>query len=230
MDKTNLKSHLGIAIILGSIWGFAEVALGLGLRSCAALVSGSLMTGVALFFICTSWVTTRHFFIPIIVVVIACLFKLFDALLLNLPVKNGAIANPIFAFVMEGLGFLLLVAIFRSHRWQKTITRVLLGGGAALIAVVLFPLVKFATGIPACIYPGTTIPLSIFFAPVAIVFSAVTVPLGFLVSNKIRPLVEGYEPVITRKVIQYMITPATLIVCLAMVIVIRLIVSASVPA
>jgi len=112
MNKTNLKSHLGIGIMLGSIWGFAEVALGLGLRSCAALVSGSLMTGVALFFICASWVSTRRFYVPVLIVIIACLFKLFDALLLNLPVIHGAVANPMFAFLMEGFAFLILVAVF----------------------------------------------------------------------------------------------------------------------
>lgn len=227
MDKTNLKSHLGIAIILGSVWGFAEVALGLGLRSCAALVSGSLMTGVALFFICAGWVSTRRFFVPILVIVIACLFKLFDALLLSLPVKHGAIANPIFAFLMEGLGFLLLVAIFSHNKWEKQFTRALLGGGAALIAVGLFPLVRFATGIPACVYAGTTIPLSVFFAPVAIVFSAITVPLGFLAGEKIRSAAEGYELVIKRKALRYLITPATLVLCLALVVLIRLTLSAS---
>jgi len=226
----NLKSHLGIAIILGSLWGFAEVILGLGLHSCAALVSGSLMTGVALFFICSSWVATRRFFVPILVVIIACFFKLFDALLLYLPVKHGAIANPIFAFVMEGLGFLLLVAIFGYHRLQKRIARVFLGGGAALIAVGLFPLVKFFTGIPACVYPGTMIPLSILFSPVAFVFSAITVPLGFLAGERIRSTAEDYELTIKSKLLRHIVTPVTLVICLALVVLIRLTLSGSISA
>ena len=228
MDTTNLKSHLGIAVILGSLWGFAEVALGLGIRSCAALVSGSLMTGVALFFICTGWVSTRRFYVPLLIVLIACLFKLFDALLLNLPVKHGAIGNPIFAFLMEGFGFLLLIAIFSNNRWQKKIGRILLGGGAALIAVGLFPLVKYATGIPACVYTGTMIPLSIFFAPVAIAFSAITVPLGFRAGERIRPLAENFELSLKSRLFRYTVTPATLVLCLVLVVLIRLIVSTNI--
>jgi hypothetical protein len=230
MNTTNLKSHLGIAVILGSIWGFAEVALGFGLRSCAALVSGSLMTGVALFFICTGWVSSRRFYVPVLIVIIACFFKLFDALLLNLPVKHGAIGNPIFAFLMEGLGFLLLVAIFSYNRWKKKIARILLGGGAALIAVGLFPLVKFATGIPACVYPGTMVPLSILFAPVAIVFSAITVPLGFRAGKRISTLAENYDLALRSKLFRYMVTPATLVLCLALVVLIRLITTTNISA
>ncbi|MBA7564621.1 hypothetical protein ES708_06284 [subsurface metagenome] len=223
MEKTILKSHLGIAIILGSVWGFAEAALGMGLRSCAALVSGSLMTGVALFFISAGWVATRRFFVPILIVLIACFFKLFDALLLSLPVKHGAIANPIFALLMEGLAFLILVAFFNKNRWQKKSARALLGGGTALIAISLFPLVKFATGIPACIFPGTLVPLSIFFSPVAVVLSAFTVPLGFLAGEKIRSTAVNFEMVIKRKTLRDMLSPATLVLCMVLLAVIRLI-------
>jgi len=39
----------------------AEAALGMmGLRSCASLFSGSIMTGVALFFIASSWYLTKN--------------------------------------------------------------------------------------------------------------------------------------------------------------------------
>ncbi len=231
MDKTNLKSNLAIAIMLGSIWGLSEVALGLGLRTCAMLVSGSLMTGVALFFISAGWVSARQrFYVPALIVIIACLFKLFDALLLHLPVRHGAISNPMFAFLMEGVGFLLLVAIFSHTRWQKLYNRALLGGGAALIAVCLFPLVKFATGIPACVYPGSMIPLAIFFAPVAVIFSAITVPLGFLAGEKISSTAASDDSMMKSKLLRHFITPATMVLCLALVVLIRLIVSSNLPA
>ena len=223
MEKTILKSHLGIAIILGSIWGFAEAALGLGLHSCAAIISGSVMTGVALFFISVGWVATRRFFVPILVILIACFFKLFDAVLLSLPIKHGAIANPIFAILMEGLAFLILVALFNKIRWQKKSGRALLGGGSALIAVSLFPLVKFASGIPACVFMGTLAPLSIFFAPIAVILSAVTVPLGFITGEKIRSTAANFEMFIERKALRDLITPVTMVLCLVLVALIRLI-------
>lgn len=223
MDKSNFKSDLGIALMLGSIWGFAEAALGFGLHRCAAMVSGSLMTGVALFFIAAGWAATRRFYVPVIIVLIACLFKLFDASLLNLPVIHGAVANPIFAFLTEGLAIIVLIAIFTDQRLTKKYSRVLLGAGSALVAVCLFPLVKYATGIPACVYAGTSIPLSIFFAPVAIAFSAITVPLAFPAGEKIRLAAASYETVVKQKVLRYLVTPATVVLCLVLIVIFRLI-------
>jgi hypothetical protein len=223
MDDINFKSDLGIALILGSIWGFAEAALGFGLHRCAAMVSGSIMTGVALFFITSGWVTTKRFYVPMMIVLVACLFKLFDSLLLNLPVKSGAVANPMFAFLTEGLAMIGLIAIFTDKRLTKKYSRFILGAGSALFAVCLFPLVKFATGIPACVYTGTSIPLSVFFAPVAMVVSAITVPLAFPAGEKIKAIATSYESAAKYKVWRYMVTPMTVVLCLALIVIFRII-------
>jgi hypothetical protein len=225
MEKSNFRSHLAIAVILGSVWGLSEVMLGAGIKACANTISGSVMTGVALFFIGAAWVATKNFHIPVLVVLIACLFKLFDAVLLSLPVLHGAIGNPIFAFLLEGFAILLIVAIFRNQRWQKRSSRALLGAGSALIAVAMFPLVKYATGIPACVYPGTAVPLSIFFAPIAIIFSAFTVPAGFVAGERIRKISVLEIP---RSVFRWtgsIASPLTLVICLALVALFRILVS-----
>ena len=227
MEKSTLKFQLGLAVILGSVWGLAEVALGMGLRACASSVSGSLMTGVALFFIAIGWVATRRMFVPLLIVLIASFFKLFDALILSLPIIHGAIGNPIFAFWMEGLAFILLIAVFSRRGFAKRSSRMLLGGGSALIAVSLFPLVKFATTVPACVYPGTAVPLSIMFAPVAILFSMLTVPLGFYVVERLLADSEGTGPVIQNRAIRYLVSPATMIICLVLVFLFRLVVPMS---
>jgi hypothetical protein len=217
MEKSIFRSHLAIALTLGSVWGTSEVILGAGIQACAHTVSGSLMTGIALFFIAAAWAATKNYHIPVLVVLIACLFKLFDAVLLSLPVLHGAIGNPIFAFLLEGFAILLLVAVFRKQRWQKRSSRAFLGAGAALIAVAMFPLVRYATGIPACVYPGTAVPLSIFFAPVAILFSAFTVPVGFVAGERIRKVSEmgarGYGLKLTGNIV----SPLTLVICIALV-------------
>jgi len=214
MKNSITRSHLLIALILGSVWGFAEVLMGAGLRTCAHLVSGSLMTGVALFFLATTWVATRNLVALVLIVMLASLFKLFDAVLLSFPVMHGAIGNPIFAFLLEGLAFIALIAVFRNVKWKKTSSRALLGGGSALIAVALFPLVIHATGIPACVYPNSMVPLSIFFAPVAILFSAFTVPLGFLVGEKIETFISNIDLHIKSRVLRYMASPMTLLLFL----------------
>jgi hypothetical protein len=224
MEKNVIKSNLGLAMILGSVWGLCEVALGAGLHACAVLISGSVMTAVALFFLAAGWAAGRRWYVPVLIILIASFFKLFDALLLSLPVIHGAIANPVFAFITEGVAFLILISIFRYDTLQKRSARALLGGGAALIAVCMFPLVKFATTIPACVYPGTAVPQSIMFAPVAIILSALTVPLGFYAGEKIRSQ-EGFPVVLFRnKIPGSLVSPAILIVCLALVVLFRLII------
>src|SRR4030065_519775 len=59
------------------------------------------------------------------------------------------------------------------------------GAGGVLLVLNLFPLVRFATGIPACVYPGTGYPLSLYYAPIAVGLSFLTVPLGFWIGEQI---------------------------------------------
>ncbi len=228
MEKSIFRSHLAIALMLGSVWGLSEVVMGVGLHACARTVSGSVMTGIALFFIASAWVATKNYHIPVLVVLIACLFKLFDAVLLSLPILHGAIGNPIFAFLLEGFAILVLISVFRKQRWQKRSSRALLGGGAALIAVSMFPLVKFATGIPACIFPGTTVPLSIFFAPLAIAFSAFMVPVGFIAGAKIKTIASKEDFGLRSRLTGSVISPLTLVICLALVTFFRWMVSSGI--
>jgi len=220
MDKNIPKSYLGIVVMLGAVWGFSEAALGMWLRSCASFYSGAIMTGVALFFIASSWVLTRRIIGVALLIVIACLFKMFDALLLSLPILHGAIGNPIFAFMMEGAAFLVLISIFSEKLKQKTGGQALMGGMSALLAVNLFPLVKYATGVPACVYPGTGYPLSLYYAPLAIFLSFVTVPLGILVGTKILAWETRFE--LANRKLRYLASPATLILCLIIITIIRL--------
>jgi len=220
MDKNIPKSYLGIVVMLGAVWGFSEAAMGMWLRSCASFYSGAIMTGVALFFMASSWILTRRILGVALLIVIACLFKMFDALLLSLPIQHGAIGNPIFAFLMEGVAFLVLLAIFNEKLKRKTGGQALMGGMSALLAVNLFPLVKYATGIPACVYPGTGYPLSLYYAPLAVFLSFVTVPLGILVGEKILAAETKFE--LAHRKLQYLASPAMLILCLAIITIIRL--------
>jgi hypothetical protein len=213
--KTGIKkSQLGVILILGSLWGFSEAALGMGLRGCASFVSGSIMTGVALFFMAACWASTKRLLSIALLVVIASLFKLFDAFFLGLPVLHGAVANPIFAFIMEGIAIVLLLSVLSQKLKDKVHGQAVLGGMAALVAVNLFPLVKFATGIPACVVPGTGYPLSLYYAPLAVCLSFVTVPAGLWVGERMETL--GAK-------IRFVVSPAAAALCLVLIAAIRLI-------
>ena len=80
MEKKPLRSYLGIIVMLGAVWGLSEAALGMYLKRCASSVSGSMMTGVALLFIAASWILSRRILGVVLLVVIASLFKIIDAL------------------------------------------------------------------------------------------------------------------------------------------------------
>jgi len=223
MPKPFPKHLIVPFIALGSVWGLSETALGLGIQKCASYVSGSLMTGVALFFIAAAWASYRHFLGIVLVVLVASLFKLFDALLLSLPVLHGAVANPIFAFFLEGLALFILVMVFKKGFLEKKKGQAALGGTSALLAVGLFPLVKFATGIPACVYPGTGIPLSVYYGPLAVVLSILTVPLGFLAAEKIQSAAEASSREPGRKAISRILYPAAVALCLLLAALVRVV-------
>jgi hypothetical protein len=177
MSQIPQRTNWGPVMVLGSLWGLSEAALGMYLRQCASTVSGSVMTGAALFFLAAAWALSPRAKTVALMVGLAAGFKLFDALLLGLPVLHGAVGNPIFAVVMEGAAFALVVGVVSRSVTAKTAGQGVAGGLAALVAVNLFPLVKFATGVAPCV-AGTAYPLSLYYAPIAVALSALTVPLG----------------------------------------------------
>ena len=186
MTKSNLKSQLPIILALGSVWGLLEAGIGMALRgSCAYMTTGSIMTGITFFFFAASFAYSRNLWSIGLVFLTASIFKLLDAVLLHLPIMHGAIANPIFGFVTEGIAFLFILAILNESLKTKRYDQAIFGGVSALVAVNLFPLVKFATGISACVYPGTQYPTALYFAPIAIGLSLVTCPLGFAAGENI---------------------------------------------
>ena len=177
----NRKFDWNSALALGSLWGLSEAAAGMFLRgTCARLITGSLMTGVAIFFMASALSLTKRTMSLFVLLFLATGFKLLDALFLHLPILHGAIGNPIFAFYTEVFALVILWSIFDARLREKASGHALLGGLTALVAVNLFPLVKFVTGIPACVYPGTKYPLSLYFAPLAIGISALSFPLGMI--------------------------------------------------
>ena len=214
MSQTPRKTPWGPILVLGGLWGLSEAALGMYLRQCASTVSGSVMTGAALFFLAAAWTISPRFTTAAAMVAVAASFKLFDALLLGLPILHGAIGNPIFAIVMEGAAFALIVSVVSKALAGKAVGRGIIGGLGALVAVNLFPLVKFATGVAPCA-AGTSYPLSLYYAPIAVALAALTVPLGALAGEALR----AFEPVAWRL---RWLSPAALALSLGALVALRL--------
>lgn len=214
MSQTPQKANWAPILALGSLWGLSEAALGMYLRQCASTVSGSLMTGAALFFLAAAWAISPRVKTIAAMVGMAVGFKLFDALLLGLPVLHGAIGNPIFAIVMEGAAFVLILSVVSKSIVGKAAGQGLSGGLAALVAVNVFPLVKLATGVAPCV-TGTSYPLSLYYAPIAVALSALTVPLGLFAGSALTALE-------TRPVRLRWLSPATVALSLGALALLRL--------
>ena len=182
----SLKGKLGMVIAIGSVWGFAEAGLGMYLRGvCARFITGSVMTGIAIFFLSLAYGLTRKTWTAFVLLGLVSMLKLLDACLLHLPILHGAIANPMYAFITEALAFVFVVSIISKQLSEKFHGRAIMGAFTALVAVNLFPLVKLFTGIPACVKPGTTYPLALYYLPVSIGISLFTCPLGILLGEKL---------------------------------------------
>lgn len=222
MPKKITSPQFAGLVILGAVWGFSEAALGLGLKRCAAFASGSIMTAVALLFIAAGWVLVRRVSGVVLMVVLVTLIKLFDAQLLSLPLIHGAVANPIFAFWTEALAFLVIIVLLKESLLAKRYGQAALGGTAALLAANLFPLVRFASGIPACVYPGTGYPLSLYYLPFAVGLSLITVPAGFWLGERLTVTEAQHEAFVRGKAFRYLVSPGVLIICLLLIAAIRL--------
>jgi hypothetical protein len=222
MTTSAFKSNLGIIVAVGSVWGLTEFAAGMGLQKCAALFTGAILTGVAFFWVSFIWSLTRKLFPVLVIVLMAILFKLLDAALLPVAWNHGSILNPAYAFVTILIGFSLLILLFNKQFSRKLVNRILVGAGAAIIATAMFPLVRFATGSAACFYASTNIPLAIYTAPVAILISMITVPLGFRVaawySGKARE-----ENRMQTAPLSWVWSPAVLLGCILIITLVRVI-------
>ena len=162
--------------------------------------------------------------LPILVIVgIDILFKFLDALLLPVAWNHGSILNPVFALFTILLGFSLLISLFKSRFNSKLLNRILVGAGAAIITTALFPLVKFASGTPACLYAATSIPLAIYTAPLAILISMFTVPLGYKAAGWYTGVAQDRQTAHPVSLLARFWSPAIIICCLLIITLIRII-------
>jgi len=223
MAKETKQFSLSLLIAVAALWGLVEASLGMYLRgSCAPTITGSLMTGVALLFCSVGLAYSQRLWAPFIMLLVVTIFKSFDAFLLHLPFKHGAVANPIFAFITEVVALIFIFWILNKELRNKTSGKALMGGLSALVAVNLFPLVKYFSGIPACVYAGTQYPLALYFAPIAIGISIITVPIGFYAGEKLRALIAEKKVTSFKPRLVWISAQILIVICFITIIFLRL--------
>lgn len=223
MKRTKIFPGFGIILAIGSVWGLVEFGAGLGLQKCAALMTGAILTGLSFFWLSLIWSISKRLLPVLLIVAIAMAFKWLDALLLQVAWNHGSVMNPMFAFFTAMTGFIILIILFKKGFSKNLRNRILIGGGAALIATALFPLVKFATGSPACTYAATNIPLAVYTAPIAILIAMITVPLGHRTAMWISREELPAKPAWPSTLISGLWSPALFLACVIIIIAVRMI-------
>jgi len=189
VDKNKLDLHF--FIIMGVLWGLAEVSLPIIIKSvCNYKISGSVMTGIAIFFIASTYYFSNRKKIGLgILLGIALFFKLLNVFIFNNSGINEAFLNPAFGFIIEIFAFILIVQII-DKKFSDTFPKNMITGALiALLAVNIFPYVSYFTPCPACLMKGTaSYPLSLYYAPISIILSMFTFPLGSFVGEKLKNL------------------------------------------
>ena len=219
-SRTN-KVVPGIILATGAIWGLVEFGVGMGLQQCAALYTGAILTGLSFFWLSFIRSLTRKVAPLLVIAGIAMLLKWLDAWLLHVAWNHGSVLNPMFAFLTALAGFALFSYLFRNGYAGKLRFRVMTGAGAALIAVLLFPLVKFVTGTPACYYGTTGIPMVFYASPVSIAISMVTVPLGHWVAKRVERVISNASSDTSHTVPGALWSPAVCALCILIVVLAR---------
>lgn len=217
------RSHAEVILALGAVWGLSEALLGMWLQRCASQYSGAIMTGLAFFYLSFVWTSTRRVWPLVLLFIMVALFKMLDALLLSISLNHGAVVNPIFAFFLETLFFILSAGFLRKQFMKNWRVRSAIGAGAALASALFFPLTGLFTGVPACLYPGTGIPLSVYTAPLAMLIGLITVPLGALLAEGYNKLPSAGELGRIGKVFRYSWSPLLFMLCLVIMTLVRLI-------
>jgi hypothetical protein len=185
--RPDARTSLHFFIAVGALWGVAEAGLGVLLKgACSLQISGSVMTSVALCFAATAQAFSPRKMGLLILVALAAGLKMLSAPLVGVSVAHGSIANPCYAYVSEVAAFWLLASVLDSRLSQRLWGNMITGALMALVAVNLFPLVRFVTATPACVMKGTGYPVALYYAPIAVGLSAVTVPLGRLAGAAAR--------------------------------------------
>jgi len=192
--ETKKNSSLYLLITIGCIWGLVEGGAGVALKSsCARLYSGSILTGTAFLFFAFAYAVSGRLFTIILLPLIASLFRLYGAGLSGAPVISGAVANPIYAFFIETLTFIIIIILIKETLLKTYQGKIMVGVMGTILSANMFLPVKLFTGIPACVVPGTNFPLAIWGLPVAIIIGAVSTPIGFKLGEIIKRYAESHE-------------------------------------
>jgi hypothetical protein len=122
---------VGMAVIvIGSIWGLAEMALGGLLHAIHFPQKGAIMGGLAISLMAIFFTITKKPLLIPLLGAIAASFKPFSAIIFGMPVLSPFVVNPATAIIMEALSFTTVMVALRRAINHHILARV----GAGFLA------------------------------------------------------------------------------------------------
>ncbi len=172
-------------LLFGSIWGFFEVVLGSGLRAIDFPYHAGLLVGMGMLSMGITLAIYKRPTMLLGVGLIAGLFKMLSIPILHISIvckANSSIAVGLESFALS------LVALGLMERMDRGVyTRMGVGALAALIGAASFYFVGMR--VAPCTYLLSFSPMGFMVREglVWMVFSAIFLPVGYLVGIKLRP-------------------------------------------
>ncbi len=206
------KSSVGLLIgilVLGSLWGLSEVAVGGGLKAVEFPYRAGLLTGIGMG---VTGIALAYFKRPFMAIGIGLVAAMVN--LLVVPVLQVSVmckANSCIAVFMEASSLGLIAALLSTRTNGNVYTRMGTGAVAALVASAAFYFV--GTRVAPCNYLLSFATPGAFVVKEGLVwaaFSAVLLPLGYLAGER---LALRDVPLFTPKRLYYASAAATVALC-----------------
>ena len=133
-------------MVIGSIWGLLEMALGGFLHTIHFVQTGAVMGGLAISLMALFLSITRKPLLIPALGVIAASFKPFSALIFGQPVLSPYVINPATAIIVEAMAFATVAFIFNRAIEKHILARA--GGGflAGALGIVFYAAIASAFG------------------------------------------------------------------------------------
>lgn len=183
MKRKNLLTLAIGILVLGSLWGMSEVALGGALRIAEFPYRSGLLTGIGMAIIGMAWANSKEPLMPVGIGVVSAMVNQLAVPLLGVSLMCKA--NSCLAIVIEAAS-LGIVATVLMRKTSNVYTRMGTGAFAALLASVGF----FCIGphVAPCNYLLSFPHLGAFVVKEGLVwaaFAGILFPFGYLVGEKL---------------------------------------------
>ena len=186
--RTPIAILIGI-LVLGSIWGLSEVAVGGGLRAVGFPYRAGLLTGIGIGIMAVALAIYKKPAMLIGIGLTAVLFKLLAVPVVHLPVQKCA--NALVAVGLEVLAISLVAGLLMKRMDKSALTRMGAGALVALLAAISFFFIGMRVAPCSYLLSFSGNPVG-FMAEEGLIwalFSAFLLPVGYLVGMKLQPKV-----------------------------------------